>query len=110
MRHRTDCRGHILDNAILTSRHARVLAHPHDALYGAVVRERGTALGEVLGLCIRSTQIEHPHLLFLPASEQMRTAGGDGDAPDDVIVREGLETFAGVRVLDFTNQVKGQVQ
>ena len=93
-----------LDYPVLSRGYARMVAHPNDALDGALMRERTGALEEEVRLGVGAAEIEHAHLLLLAASEKVRRARGHGNAPDDVIVREGLETFAGVRVPDFADQ------
>ena len=81
-----------------------MVADPDDALDCAVMRQSAGAVDKEVRLGVRSVEIEHPDLLLLPASEQIRRAWGEGDASDDVIVREGLETLAGVRVPEFARR------
>ena len=77
---------------------------PDDAFHCSFVREAIATVEEDVGLGIRTAEIEHPYLLLLPASEEMRSARRDGDAPDDVIVGERLEGLAAVSVPYFTNR------
>lgn len=102
--------GILLDLPVLPCRHTCVLPNPDNTLDGAIMRQRTGTVEEQVWLGIGTVDIEHPHLLFLPASEKMRRAGRESDASDYVIVREGLETFAGVRVPDLANQGQERVQ
>lgn len=67
-----------------------MVTHPDDALHGSFMRQSAGAVEEEVRLSIGAAEIEHPHLLLLTASEKMGRAGRERDAPDDVIVREGL--------------------
>lgn len=91
----------ILDDAVLASGYACVLAHPHHALHSTFMRERGARFRKEVWLCIRPTEIEHPHFLLLAAGEQVRSVGGYRDAADNVIMGKGMECFAAVRVPDL---------
>jgi hypothetical protein len=101
--------GDSLDLPVLARAHAGVLADPDDALDGAVVR-RGRAVGEEhVRLRARAREVEDAHLLLLPAREDVRRAGRDRDGADDVVVREGVQDLARVRVPDFAVCVRVRV-
>lgn len=79
-----------------------MVTDPDHAFDCTIVRQSaGATIEEKVGLSIGSAEIEHPDLLLLAAREQIGRARGEGNTSDDMIVWEGLETLASVRVPQF---------
>lgn len=62
-------------------------------------------LGEEIGFCIWTCEIEYPHFLFLATSEEMRSSWRYRDCANDVIVGKGVNRLSRVRVPDFSKDM-----
>lgn len=92
------CVDDILDNTILSSRHACVLSHPYDTLDSAIMGDGRAVFQKQLRLRVRPAQVEHAHFLLLASGKEVRSAWGQRDTSDDVVVWKRVEDHAAVRV------------
>lgn len=90
-----------LDDSILACSHSGMVAHPDHALNRPVMRGWATVAHQNIRFCIRSTQVEYPCLLFLTTRQKMRGGRRDGNTADDMVVREGVQRVACIRVPDL---------
>jgi hypothetical protein len=94
-------RGHALNEAIIARGDASVLANPDNALDCAIVG-RGGAIGEQkVWLGIGPAEVEDAGLFLLAAGEEVLAGRRDGDGANDMVVGEGVQHGAVVRVPDL---------
>jgi len=55
-------------------------------------------------ISVGTVEIEDANLLFLVASYNLGSDGGDIDGANDVVVWKGMEGFTGVRIPDFARE------
>lgn len=90
-----------LDDSIFACSYSGVVAHPDYALDSTVMSVWVTVARQNVRFGIGSTQVEYPCLLFLTTRQKMRGRRRDGNTADDMVVREGVQRLACIRVPDL---------